>query len=63
MGLMPKGPKGKKRPVDVIGNAVKVTRIATGKLMGMEDVASLIDALAVPKLRGPYEKKPLQISN
>ena len=28
---MPKGPKGQKRPADVIGNAVKVMRIATGK--------------------------------
>ena len=28
---MPKGPKGQKRPADMIGNAVKVTRIATGE--------------------------------
>ena len=28
---MPKGPKGQKRPADVIRNAVKVTRIATGE--------------------------------
>jgi hypothetical protein len=28
---MPKGPKGQKRPVDVIGNAVKVMQIATGE--------------------------------
>ena len=28
---MPKGPKGEKRPTDVIGNAVKVMRIATGE--------------------------------
>ena len=27
---MPKGPKGERRPADVIGNAVKVMRIATG---------------------------------
>lgn len=27
---MPKGPKGEKRPADVIGNAVKVMRIAVG---------------------------------
>jgi hypothetical protein len=27
---MPKGPKGEKRPADVIGNAVHVMRIATG---------------------------------
>lgn len=29
---MPKGPKGEKRPADVIGNAVKVMRIATGEI-------------------------------
>ena len=29
---MPKGPKGKKRPADVIGTAVKVARIATGEI-------------------------------
>ena len=28
---MPRGPKGEKRPADVIGNAVKVMRIATGE--------------------------------
>jgi hypothetical protein len=28
---MPKGPKGQKGPADVIGNAVKVVRIATGE--------------------------------
>lgn len=28
---MPTGPKGQKRPADVVGNAVKVMRIATGE--------------------------------
>ena len=32
---MPKGPKGQKRPADVIGAAIKVARIATGEI---EDV-------------------------
>ncbi len=27
---MPRGPRGEKRPADMIGNAVKVMRIATG---------------------------------
>ena len=35
---MPKGPKGEKRPADVIGNAIKVARIATG-----EEVEALTD--------------------
>ncbi len=33
---MPKGPKGEKRPADVIGTAIKVARIATGEI---EDTA------------------------
>ena len=28
---MPKGPRGESRPADVIGNAVRVARIATGE--------------------------------
>ena len=32
---MPKGPKGEKRPADVIGNAIMVAKIATGEI---EDV-------------------------
>jgi hypothetical protein len=31
---MPKGPKGQRRPADVIGNAVKMMRIATGEEAG-----------------------------
>ncbi len=34
---MPKGPKGEKRPADVIANAVKVMKIATGEIE--EDIA------------------------
>lgn len=29
---MPKGPKGEKRPADVIGTAIKVVKIATGEI-------------------------------
>ncbi|MEQ9643057.1 MAG: RNA-binding protein [Alphaproteobacteria bacterium] len=29
---MPKGPKGQKRPADVIGNAIRVAQIATGEV-------------------------------
>jgi hypothetical protein len=37
---MPTGPKGERRPADVIGNAVKVMRIATGEepeSLGVDD--------------------------
>jgi hypothetical protein len=30
--MMPRGPKGEKRPADVVGNAVHVMRIATGEI-------------------------------
>jgi hypothetical protein len=29
---MPTGPKGQKRPTDVIGNAIRVAKIATGEI-------------------------------
>lgn len=29
---MPRGPKGEKRPADVVGNAVKIMKIATGEI-------------------------------
>jgi hypothetical protein len=35
---MPRGPKGERRPRDVIGNAVHVMRIATGQIA--DDVPS-----------------------
>ncbi len=30
--MMPKGPKGEKRPADVIGAAITVAKIATGEI-------------------------------
>ncbi len=32
VAMMPKGPKGEKRPADVVGAAVKVMQIATGEI-------------------------------
>jgi hypothetical protein len=34
---MPRGPKGEKRPADVIGDAIRVMRIATGEI---EDITT-----------------------
>jgi hypothetical protein len=31
MPVMPKGPRGQKRPADVIGNAILVAKLATGE--------------------------------
>lgn len=33
---MPKGPKGEKRPADVVGGAVMVAKIATGEIEDAE---------------------------
>src|SRR5260370_35378191 len=44
---MPRGPQGQKRPADVIGNAVKVMRIATG-----EEEESYPSAALLPSWRG-----------
>jgi hypothetical protein len=41
---MPRGPKGEKRPADVVGNAVHVMRIATGEIE--ETVAAPMSAAA-----------------
>ena len=49
--LMPRGPKGEKRPADVIGNAVHVMRVATGEV---EDKPSKAPARAKgAKIGGP----------
>jgi hypothetical protein len=45
---MPRGPKGERRPADVIGNAVHVMRIATGEIE--------------EEKRDPYKKTAAQIS-
>ena len=47
---MPRGPRGEKRPADVIGNAVKVMRIATGE--ETEEVDSVKSAAAELGARG-----------
>ncbi len=47
---MPRGPKGEKRPAYVIGNAVKVMRIATGE--EQEDIAPASAAATLGKLGG-----------
>jgi hypothetical protein len=50
---MPTGPKGQKRPTDVIGNAVKVMRIATGEEPETDPVAGKNPtAVALGKLGG-----------
>ena len=47
---MPRGPQGQKRPADVIGNAVRVMRIATGE--ETEEVDTVKSAAAELGSRG-----------
>lgn len=49
---MPRGPRGEKRPANVIGAAVKVMRIATGEETERLDSDSLKSAAAVLGSRG-----------
>ena len=49
---MPKGPQGRKRPADVIGNAVHVMRIATGEETEELDHAPASAAAQLGKLGG-----------
>lgn len=50
---MPKGPQGHKRPADVIGNAVRIAKIATGEAeeTTVKQPAKRKSGLAGPKAR------------
>jgi hypothetical protein len=54
---MPKGPRGEKRPADVIGNAVRVARIATGE--ETEELAPATAGAALGKLGGQARARNL----
>lgn len=57
---MPKGPRGEKRPADVIGAAVKVMRIATGEEPDdREDAPALTPGQQLGKLGGAARAKSL----
>jgi hypothetical protein len=54
---MPRGPRGEKRPADVMGAAVMVAKIATG-LWSVEDIVALVEASEPkPGKRGAYKKR------
>ena len=59
---MPRGPKGQNRPADVIGNAIKVARIATGEedeAMPAKRPAKSEAAATLGKLGGAARAKAL----
>lgn len=49
---MPKGPKGEKRPGDVIGAAVMVARIATGEIEETTEDGKNAAAVALGRMGG-----------
>ncbi len=57
---MPKGPKGEKRPADVIGGAVMVAKIATGEIEDeMTDDGKNKAAQALGRMGGKARAKKL----
>ena len=56
---MPKGPRGEKRPADVIGAAVKVMRIATGEEPDDREDVAASPAAQLGKLGGAARAKKL----
>ncbi len=57
---MPKGPKGQKRPADVIGTAVTVAKIATGEIEDTaEDDGKNKAAQALGRMGGQARAKKL----
>lgn len=58
--IVPRGPKGEKRPADVIGAAVKVMRIATGEAPDdREDAPTLTPGQQLGKLGGAARARNL----
>jgi hypothetical protein len=56
---MPKGPKGQKRPADVISNAVLVMRIATGEVEEAEESSASSAARELGKKGGEARSRAL----
>ncbi len=53
---MPRGPRGEKRPADVIGTAIMVGRIATGEVEDQRAPEKNPHAVALGKLGGARER-------
>lgn len=56
---MPRGPKGEKRPADVIGNAIKIAKIATGEIDDDRDDGKDPNAKALGAKGGAARAKAL----
>ena len=56
---MPKGPRGEKRPGDVIGAAIMVGRIATGEIEDKPDQTLKLRAAKAGRVGGPARAQSL----
>jgi len=57
---MPKGPRGERRPADVVGNAIKVARISVGEEPDdREEAPALSPAQQLGKLGGAARARNL----
>lgn len=56
---MPKGPKGEKRPADVVGAAVTVAKIATGEIEEKTDDGKDAAAVALGRKGGKARAEKL----
>jgi hypothetical protein len=56
---MPKGPKGEKRPADVIGAAIMVAKIATGEIDEPKIDSSILKKSAAGKKGGAARSSAL----
>lgn len=56
---MPRGPKGQKRPADVIGNAVRVMQIATGEATEKTEDGKNAAAVTLGRMGGLARAKKL----
>ncbi len=55
---MPRGPKGEKRPADVIGAAIMVAKIGTGEIIDAKPESSKDDAAVSLGRRGGIKGGP-----
>lgn len=56
---MPKGPRGEKRPGDVIGAAIMVAKIATGEVEDKPDETMKVRAAKAGRKGGPARAQSL----
>lgn len=56
---MPKGPKGEKRPADVVGAAVAVAKIATGEIDETTEDGKNVAAVALGRKGGKARAQKL----